>query len=75
MGMIVTHFSLGSFFPRHGCETSPFRTRLLWKYFCGIPRMPEAEPKEEAGRDPKGEANGLPLGAAEMLSLKGSVVL
>lgn len=72
----MTHFSFGSFFDLHGCSTSPFRTRLEWKYLEGRERTAEDEPNEDAGLEVKGEENGLalPLGAGEMSSLNGLLV-
>lgn len=73
---MVTHFSLGSFFDRHGCSTSPFLTRRLWKYLEGMPpRIADEEPKEEAGRELKGEEKGLTRGAGEMSSPNGLLLL
>src|SRR5277367_4418896 len=71
-GIMVTHFSFGSFLFFQGCSTSPFRTLLEWKYLCGIaPRMADEEPKDEAGLELKGEANGFGRGAGEMPSSNG----
>jgi hypothetical protein len=75
MGMIVTHFSFGSTFALHGCSTSPFRTLLEWKYLCGRPRTADEEPKDDAGLELNGEEKGLPLGAGEMSSPKGLLLL
>jgi len=75
--MIVTHFSLGLTFVLHGCSTSPFRTRLEWKYLEGRPRTADDEPKDDAGLELKGEEKGLllPRGAGEMSSVKGLLLL
>ena len=73
--MIVTHFSLGSFFALHGCSTSPFFTLLEWKYLDGSPRTAEEEPNDEAGLELKGEENGFPLGAGEIPSPNGLLLL
>jgi len=64
--MMVTHFSFGSFFSLHGCSTSPFFTRLLWKNRDGptLLRSAEEPPKEDAGRELYCESNGFPPGPA-----------
>lgn len=73
---MVTHFSLGSFFDLHGCSTSPLRTRLEWKYLEGTPaRTADEEPNDDAGLELNGEENGLTLGAGEMSSPKGLLLL
>jgi hypothetical protein len=72
----VTHFSFGSTFALHGCSTSPFRTRLEWKYLCGRPRTADEEPNDDAGLELKGEEKGLPLpGAGEISSPNGLLLL
>jgi hypothetical protein len=71
----VTHFSLGSFFSLHGCSTSPFRTLLEWKYLDGKPRTADEEPNEDAGLEGNGEEKGFALGAGEMSSLNGLLLL
>jgi hypothetical protein len=38
-GIMVTHFSRGSFFASHGFDTVPFLTLLLWKYRPGTRRF------------------------------------
>ncbi len=73
--MIVTHFSFGSFLSFQGCSTSPFRTRLEWKYLDGIARTADEEPNEDAGLELKGEEKGFALGAGEMSSLNGLLLL
>jgi len=73
--MMVTHFSLGSFFDRHGCSTSPFRTRLEWKYLEGRARTAEEEPNDDAGLELKGEEKGFERGACEISSPKGLALL
>lgn len=77
IGIIVTHFSLGSFLLLHGCSTSPFRTLLEWKNLEGIPRTADDEPNDDGGLEVRGVPNGLllPLGAAEISSAKGSRLL
>jgi hypothetical protein len=70
-GIIVTHFSFGSFFDLHGCSTSPFFTLLEWKYLWGSPRTADEEPNDEAGLELKGEAKGFGRGAGEISSPKG----
>lgn len=67
----MTHFSLGSFFVRHGCSTSPLRTRREWKYLEGRERTADDEPNEDAGLELKGDEKGLPLGAGDMSSPNG----
>lgn len=71
----MTHFSLGSFFSLQGCSTSPFRTRLEWKYLEGRLRTADEEPKEEAGLEVNGEEKGFALGAGEMSSPNGLLLL
>ena len=76
IGIMVTHFSFGSFLLLHGCSTSPFRTRLEWKNLEGIPRTADDEPKEDGGLEVRGVPNGLVfLGAGEMSSPNGSRLL
>lgn len=71
-GIMVTHFSFGSLFFFQGWSTSPFLTLLEWKYLCGTaPRIADEEPKDEAGRELKGEANGFGRGAGEIPSSNG----
>ena len=72
--MIVTHFSLGSFFDLHGCSISPFRTRLEWKYLDG-PRTADEEPKDDAGRELNGEEKGFARGFGVISSPKGFTLL
>lgn len=70
----MTHFSLGSTFASHGFSTSPFLTRLEWKYLEGAARTAEEEPKEDAGLEVLGEEKGFafgPLGVAEISSPNG----
>lgn len=69
--MIVTHFSFGSFFALHGCSTSPFLTRLEWKYLDGRARTADEEPKDDAGLELIGDEKGFVLGAGEMSSPNG----
>ena len=73
--MIVTHFSFGSFFDLHGCSTSPFRTLLEWKYLEGSPRSTDEEPKDDAGLEFKGEANGFARAAGDISSQNGLLLL
>lgn len=67
IGIIVTHFSFGSFFASHGRSTSPFLTRREWKYLFGRDRIAEELPNDEAGRELSGDENGFILveGAGE----------
>lgn len=74
-GIIVTHFSFGSTFAIHGFSTSPFRTRLEWKYLEGSARTAEEDPSDDAGRDVKGEEKGFDLGAGVISSPKGLFLL
>lgn len=74
-GMIVTHFSFGSFLLFHGCSTSPFRTLLEWKYLDERPRTADDEPKDDAGLELKGEENGFARGAGEMPSSPNGLLL
>jgi hypothetical protein len=76
-GIMVTHFSFGSFFANHGRSTSPFFTRLEWKYLEGSPRTADDEPNDDAGLELKGEANGFAfvLGAGDMSSPNGLLLL
>jgi hypothetical protein len=74
--MIVTHFSLGSTFAFHGWSTSPFRTRLEWKYLDGSPALrADEEPNDDAGLELNGDENGFTLGAGEISSPNGLVLL
>jgi hypothetical protein len=72
-GIIVIHFSLGSFLSLHGCSTSPFLTRLEWKYLEGSARTAEEEPNDDAGLELKGEEKGFARGAGEISSPNGSL--
>ena len=74
-GMMVTHFSFGSFLALHGCSTSPFRTLLEWKYLAGSARTADEEPREDAGLEVKGDEKGFVLGADEISSPKGLLLL
>lgn len=62
-GITVIHFSFLSGFSNHGLSTSPFGTRLEWKYllvrgtFCPVAKKPELF--IETGFDAYGVANGL----------------
>ena len=49
-GIMVTHFSRGSFLVSHGFDTSPFLIRLLWKKRVGRVENPEVDPSFEVGR-------------------------
>ncbi len=71
----MTHFSFGSFFSLHGCSTSPFRTLLEWKYLEGRPRTADEEPKDDAGLEGNGEEKAFALGAGEMSSPNGLILL
>lgn len=68
---MVTHFSLGSFLSSQGLSTSPFLTRLEWKYLCWGIWSAVDEPAAETGMDPYGVVKGFALGAGVMASLSG----
>jgi hypothetical protein len=70
-GMMVTHFSFGSFLANQGFSTSPFRTLLEWKYLDGIGRTAEEEPSDDAGLELSGDAKGFGPGAGVISSPKG----
>lgn len=72
---MVTHFSFGSFFDFQGCSTSPFFTRLEWKYRDVGGRTADDDPKDEAGREVYGVENGFALGIGEMSSPNGLLLL
>lgn len=73
-GIIVTHFSFGSFFATHGFSTSPFLTRLEWKYLEGSGPACKAdeEPKDDAGLELNWEEKGFVGGAGDISSPNGS---
>ena len=71
----MTHFSLGSFFAIQGFSTSPFCTLLEWKYRVGSDRTAEEDPNDDAGLELKGEEKGFALGAGEISSPKGLLLL
>ena len=62
-GIMVTHFSRGSFLASHGFDTSPFLIRLLWKKRFGRAENPEVDPQFEVGRgggsDGSGDSHGV----------------
>src|SRR5450432_253242 len=73
-GIIVTHFSLGSFFVFQGWVIVPFGTLLEWKYRWETPpRM--AEEAEETGLELNGDEKGFGRGFGEMPSSNGFTFL
>ena len=71
-GMIVTHFSFGSFTSSQGRSISPFLILLDRKYlgWSGCWK-PVVEPRAEAGIEPYGEAKGFGRGVGSIRSLSG----
>ena len=66
-GMIVTHFSFGSFLFFHGCSISDFRIFLEWKYLGGCAdRTADEEPNDDL--EVNGEENGSARGMGDISS-------
>ena len=76
-GIIVTHFSFGFLFAIHGFSTSPFLTRLEWKYLggSGPSRKADEEAEDDTGLEVNGVEKGLAGGAGSISSPKGSLLL
>lgn len=72
MGIIVDHFSLGSFLVSHGFSISSLLILREWKYRGGaLVCKPVDDPIADAGIEPYGEANGFRGGARSIGSLSG----
>jgi len=71
-GMMVTHFSFGSFRSSQGLSCSPFLIRREWKYLgAGADWKPLEEPIADAGMEPYGDEKGFLTGAISIGSLSG----